>query len=122
MLLRTYNIELDSYEDTEIDDLVIDRADHSLPDISDRQFYQQLAAAGLVTESEALAAVSVGTLPAAVEAIVFSMSPGGQFAARMLLSGATSFARSHPLVEVFATAMGMTPHELDEFWRAAGAL
>ena len=48
--------------------------------------------------------------------------PQGQFAARMLLSGATMFERRHPLVEAFAAHMGMTPAEVDALWLAAAVL
>jgi hypothetical protein len=90
--------------------------------ISDRQFFQQLAIAGLVSESEALDAVKTGSLPSAFETFISSLPEGERFNARMLLSGAVEFRRSHPLTEAFAQMHGMTTEELDDLWRAAAAL
>ena len=91
--------------------------------ISDRQFFQMLAVSEAITKEEALAAVMVGTIPAALEAIVSGIADENeQFAARMLLSGATQFVRDQPLVSAVAAARGMTEQQLDEFWSAAAAL
>jgi hypothetical protein len=91
-------------------------------EISDRQFFQQLAIAGLITQDEALAAVMTGALPAAMLTFVASLPADQQFAARMALCGATVFKRSHPLTAAFASAEGMTPEQIDALWRAAAAL
>ena len=40
----------------------------------------------------------------------------------LLLSGATIFARAHPLTEAIGAAQGMTPAQVDDFFRAAAAL
>ncbi len=64
--------------------------------ISDRQFFQALAQAGAITPEEALAAVMTGTLPATIEAAVSSLPKDQQFAARMLLSGATHLRARPP--------------------------
>lgn len=92
------------------------------PVISDRQFFQNLAVHGLITQEEALAAVQVGALPSGLEYLVSQMPQDTQFAARMLLSGATQFERYHPLVASFASAYGWTQQELDGFWIEASAL
>ena len=90
--------------------------------ISDRQFFQALANRQLITKAEALAAVSVGTLPAAMDALLAGMSEDDEFAARMLLQGATQFNRSHPLTQAFGAGFGMTPTQIDELWIEAEAL
>ena len=90
--------------------------------ISDRQFFQALAIRELITKAEALAAVSTGTLPAAMEAMLAGMSDDEEFAARMLLQGATTFKRSHPLTQAFGSGFGMTPEQIDELWIEADAL
>ena len=90
--------------------------------ISDRQFFQVLANRQLITKQEALAAVSVGTLPAAMDALLAGMSDEDEFAARMLLQGATQFNRSHPLTQAFGAGFGMTPEQIDELWIEADAL
>ena len=90
--------------------------------VSDRQFFQALAIAGLVTEAEALAAVRTGDIPAALQAVVDAMPEGERFAATMLVSGAVEFRRDHPLVEAVRYARGMTSDELDDLFRLAGGL
>ena len=91
-------------------------------EISDRQFFQQLAVMGLITEDEAIAAVAAGTLPAAMAAFIDQLPAEQQFAARMALQGATTFQRSNALVETFGAMQGMTSAEIDDLWRAASAL
>ncbi|KQZ50325.1 hypothetical protein ASD54_08705 [Rhizobium sp. Root149] len=95
-----------------------------LRNLSRRQFYQALALGDdpYITEAEALAAVASGMLPAAVEAIVSNLPSETQFSARMLLVGATTFVRSHPLVGAFGVALGMSESQLDEFWLGASKL
>lgn len=90
--------------------------------ISDRQFFQQLAALGVITSVEALAAVGPGEIPAAMSAMVDALPENERFPAQMLLTGATQFDRSHPMVSVFGTAFGWTSEQLDTFWIAAAAL
>jgi hypothetical protein len=90
--------------------------------VSDRQFFQALAQAGSITPDEALAAVMTGTLPARIEAAVKSLPAEQQFAARMLLSGATTFERGHPMVAQLGAALDYDDVALDALWRAAAAL
>ncbi len=91
-------------------------------EISDRQFFQGLALRGLISQAEALAAVGTGTLPAAFEALIGQLSSEDQFAARMLLSGATSFQRTNPLVDTLGAMLDMSPAEIDELWRFCAGL
>ena len=92
------------------------------PEISDRQFFQALAIAGIISEADALAAVMTGDLPAAFEAFVAALPAGEQFGARMALSGATIFRRDHPLTAAFGAASGKSPAEIDELFRLAASL
>lgn len=92
-------------------------------EISDRQFFQQAAIAGFITEEEALAAVQTGAVPAAMQAIVDGIGRSvDRFAAQMILSGATTFRRDHPLTSAIGAALGKTPAEIDDFFRAAALL
>ena len=91
-------------------------------EISDRQFFQQLAIMGLISEDEAIAAVSTGALPPVMAGFIDQLPANERFAARMALQGATTFIRSNPLVETFGTMQGMTSSEIDELWRSAAAL
>lgn len=91
--------------------------------ISDRQFFQNLAVRGIITQAEALAAVGPGVIPAAMAAFVAQLpAEGERFAANMVLTGATEFQRNHPLVGVFASLFGWTNADLDTFWAEAYAL
>lgn len=88
-----------------------------IPDrISDRQFFQTLADRDMITQAEALAAVKTGEIPPVMVAILDGMPTENRFSAEMLLSGATEFKRSHPLVEAFGAAMSWSAADVDEFW------
>lgn len=90
--------------------------------ISDRQFFQRLAQMGVITPAEALAAVGPGEIPPAMGAIILQMPESERFAAQMLLTGATQFDRSHPMVAMFGGALGWSSAQLDDFWLTAAAL
>lgn len=91
-------------------------------EISDRKFAQQLSVIGLITRDEALAWVKRGEIPEAIQAIVDTMPADDAFHAEMLLGGATTFERAHPVTAAFGAAAGMSPEDLDDLWRAAAAL
>jgi hypothetical protein len=91
--------------------------------ISDRQFFQQAAVDGLITETEALDAVKTGAIPAVLQTIVDGITdPAEKFSATMLLSGATVFERTHPFTEAVGAAFGWTPAQIDEFFGKASVL
>lgn len=95
----------------------------ALPDISDRQCFQQLAVQGLITQDEALQAVTVGALPQAVTNGIAALPAAQQFGAKMLLCGATAFHRAHPMVPAFMAMVGISaPADIDAFWTAAALL
>lgn len=92
-------------------------------EISRRQFCQGLAVAGLITKQEAIAFIQGSALPAAMQVIVDGMvDEDAAFEATMLLLGAGSFFRSHPLVLIFAMAQSMTGTQVDDFWRLCASL
>jgi hypothetical protein len=84
--------------------------------ISDRQFAQGLAHNGLITNDEALAWVSTGTLPAAFVAFIESLPVEQQFDVKIVLVGATQFDRANPLVSAFGANANMNSAALDAFW------
>lgn len=91
--------------------------------ISDRQFYQMLALTGKITQDEALAAVQVGAIPAALQPYIDALAdPLAQFNAKMLLSGAIEFRRHHPLAEAIGQAQKLSAAEMDQFWIGASQL
>ena len=95
---------------------------HTPIEISDRQFFHILAIDGLITEEEALAAVKTGESPAAFNTLINSLPLADQFNARMLLEGATTFKRNHPLTDAFGTMYGMTSEQIDSLWQRASIL
>lgn len=92
-----------------------------IPTVSRRQFFQQAAISGIITESEALAAVTTGALPASVVAFIGSLPADQQFASKMLFS-VNEFQRSSPLATAFGAAIGMNAKQVDIFFMAASQL
>lgn len=90
--------------------------------ITRRQFFQQAAIAGFITSDEALAAVQTGTIPAIMQAVIDGMPTELQFAAKMLVAGATVFERDHPLTEGIGASLNQTSEQLDAYFRAAALL
>lgn len=89
--------------------------------ISDRQFFQQLAIDGVITQDEALATAD-GTMPGLLLAIIGQMPAETQFSALMLVKNATTFERYHPLTAVVGQALGWDDERLDTLWSDAGTL
>lgn len=91
-----------------------------VPDIiSDRQFFQELANRSVISQQEALAAVATGAIPAAMLALISQLPEEQQFPAQMLVSGATTFRRSHPIAALIGGLCGWTAEQTDDLWRAA---
>lgn len=90
--------------------------------ISDRQFFQQLAIDGVITEEGAENAVANGSIPAAMLTLIGALPDAQQFGARMMLKGATVFERYHPLTVTIGTLYGWTEPQIDELFRAAAVL
>lgn len=94
-----------------------------VPDeISDRQFFQQMAIEGRITEQEALDAVGSGVIPTAMDALVERLPENQRFAARMLIRGATTFRRTHPVTELIGQLYGLDSAQIDDLWRNASKL
>lgn len=89
--------------------------------ISDRQFFQQLAIDGIISEDEALAA-NAAVIPAPLLVIIDQLPAGQRFDAKMKISGATTFLRDDPLTIAIGQAYGMSPGEVDDFFVAAAGL
>lgn len=99
-------------------------APEPVPDeVSDRQFFQQLALEGAITQDEALEAVSVGTLPSTLSTALAQIpDPTERFNAVITLVGATTYKRSHPLTGLLGQILDKDGDALDELWRKAAAL
>lgn len=106
-----------------VDDAYIIRRLPPVPvKISDRQFFQQLAIMGAITEEEAIDAVRVGGIPPTLAILMNKLSESEIFTAKMLICGATEFNRNHPLTEWMGAAMGYSKRQIDDLFRAAAAL
>ena len=92
-----------------------------IPDISRRQFFQQLAVIGVIAEDEALAAMG-GSIPAALVALVAALPADNRFSAKMLLTGASTFQRSHPDTQAIAAAYQWPDEQVDQFFVEAAQL
>lgn len=122
---RLVNGEIEDMEPAEIAELEASRqmlVDPVPRAISDRQFAQQLAVLGAITEGEALAWAARGDLPAAIETAIMAMPESERFSARMLIAAATSYERGHPLVAELGGLLGYSPEAVDDLWRAAASL
>lgn len=90
--------------------------------ISDVQFFQQLAIQGDITHDEAEAAVSTGAIPQRLVAAIAQLPSEQQFGARMKLKGAVTFNRHSPLTELLAQLLDKSAADVDAIWQAASAL
>lgn len=90
--------------------------------ISRRQFFQVLANRGLISRQEALDAVTLGSLPAAIESILESIADDDvQWNARMSFS-AQSFDRANWCVAFFGAMQNMSSADIDDIWRDGAEL
>lgn len=87
-------------------------------EISDRQFFQQLAIMNVISQDDALAS-NAAVIPPALLAIINALPEDQQFGAKMLISGATVYERHHPMTEVIGQAYGWNSEQIDTFFNAA---
>lgn len=91
--------------------------------VSDRQFFQALAKNGIITTTEALAAVKVGELPVTMQNALDAIpDEDDKFDIEMQLSGATNFERAHPSTAALGQILGYDGAALDDLWRLAATL
>lgn len=91
--------------------------------ISTRQFLIQLAASGIISEAEALAAARTGDVPTTIAAIFASLPSEQVSAAEITWARMTTVPRSDPLFVLAAgPPLNMTDAQIDDFFRAAAAI
>lgn len=90
--------------------------------ISDRQFFHAAAKLGIVTQEEALAAASIGTIPPILEQIISQLPDGPQFDARIMIASAVTYERNNPLVEAVRQSLGWTHEQVNDLFRLAASL
>lgn len=94
----------------------------TIPDsISRRQFFQQACSAGLISEEDALEAMS-GRMPKILLDSVNKLPVDYQFGAKALLIGAQTFERSNSLTPIVAKSLGLDQEQTELFWAAASKL
>lgn len=92
-------------------------------EISRRQFYQGLAKAEYISNSDALAAMRTGAVPEALQIIIDGMeNDEAKFEAEMLLIGASAFYRNHPFTLIIAVTQDLSEEEVDDFWDLCASL
>ena len=87
--------------------------------ISRRQFFQYLAIIKVITEQEALDAISSKAIPSILDGMIGSLPEKEQFSARALVLGANEFDIQNPLAEVIRVMMNWSIEEKFNFWRKA---
>jgi len=102
--------------------------------VSERQFHQALATwspqvgkattpgGGVITEQEAIDAVSVAAPPTPIDAFIKSLPADQQFAATMAFAGGTVANRYAPMMEQFRVFQGWTSRQMDDLYRYAATL
>lgn len=80
-----------------------------MPALTSRQLRLGLVANG----------ISLPSVEAAIDAIE---DPTDREVARIEWEYATTFERSHPLIEQVGAALGLTPEQIDDMWAEAAAL
>lgn len=91
--------------------------------VSPRQLFLGMAGAMFCSKEEALAAATVGAMPAALDGLLASLGPEHEFAARVTWASMREVRRDDPLVDLIAAAAGITdPVEVDNFFIFAATL
>lgn len=90
--------------------------------VTDRQFFQAAAMVGLITDADALAMMSTGTIPSSLLAAINMLPVELQFAAKMKVIGARTFVRNDPFVEQLSAAMGQSNAAVDALFTLANSL
>ena len=89
--------------------------------ITNRQYYQQLAIMGPITQQEAADAV-VGTPPPTILGYISSLPQAQQFDAEMFFKGGTIYDRHAALLTGLATYMGWSNSFMDTLWEEGSKL
>lgn len=88
---------------------------------SRRQFFKALALRGHISQAEALAAVTVNAIPAALQAEIDELPEAERFGAQMDVAGAAEFDSRHPLTLRLGAGL-MSADALSEFFAFAKTL
>jgi hypothetical protein len=92
------------------------------PSVTRRQFFQAAAQLGLITQGEALALFSTGTVPTEIATIINALPTAQQFPVQILLLGALNFDRANSVLIALCTNFGQTSAQSDALFVLAGTL
>lgn len=90
-------------------------------EIADWQFAGELRDRGIMSQEEAVAFSGRGEIPARLAQLIAGLPEDEQDDTTLLLSGAKTIQRAHPLVAKIAPAFGWDEAATDDFFRKAGA-
>lgn len=90
--------------------------------ISRRQFFQQLAVQGVITQAEAIAVLGAGTMPPELQTVLNALPAAQQFAASCFLLAAGDILRTHLMTLAIGTAYGWSSAQIDALFTAAALL
>lgn len=85
-------------------------------ELTARQLFIGMHLSGFISAEEAIAAATVGAMPAAVEAIVAALPEADQVVARITWARMTRVRRADPLVDLLAAAAGQSGDAIDTFF------
>lgn len=91
-------------------------------ELSRRQVFIGMAAEGLITPAEAIAAAAMGTPPLAVEAAFLTMPAEQQTPARITFAAFQTAMRLDPMTDLFRATAGMTDAQMDAFFTTYAAI
>ncbi|MCA0404850.1 MAG: hypothetical protein LCH39_01690 [Proteobacteria bacterium] len=90
--------------------------------ITRAQYGREMRSRGLFSQAEAVAFVTGAGIPAALQALLDTIKDQtAREDAELLVLGAASIERHHPLTALMASGMGWSGADTDDFFRAAGA-
>jgi uridine phosphorylase len=92
------------------------------PSVTRRQFFQAAAQQGLITQAEALALFTTGTIPSEIATAINALPTAQQFPAQMLLLGALNFERENATLIALCAAIGQTSAQIDALFVLSGEL
>lgn len=84
--------------------------------LSPRQLFIGMAAAGVITPDEAVETAKTRNIPALVEGVVASLPLAEQTAVRVTWATMTVILRLDPMVALLGAAAGLTPEQIDDFF------
>lgn len=102
--------------------LVRDLVPTPVPTITPRQLFMALVLNEIITPEEAIAAATVGAMPAIMEGIVSLLPEEQRPLVRITWARMTEVDRNNPLVDALAAAQGHTSQDTDNLFRFAATL